>query len=111
MPVALENLRRGRGGLETEALAGDALELGVGRRVGADGSRELPHPHPLQGPREPLPVAVELESPAGELQAERRWLGMNAVGPAHLEGHAVLFGAGNDGGERAVDPLEEERAG
>ena len=36
---------------------------------------------------------------------------MDAVGAAHLEGHAVLFGAGDDGGERAVDPLEEEHAG
>src|SRR6476659_5470530 len=39
--VALENLRRARGRLEAEALAGDALHFGLGGRVGTDGAREL----------------------------------------------------------------------
>ena len=44
-------------------------------------------------------VAVELERPAGELQAERRRLGVDAVRAAHLQRRAVLLGARDDGGE------------
>ena len=43
--VALDDLRRGRLGLEAEPLAGDALDLGVDGRVGPDGARELADAH------------------------------------------------------------------
>jgi len=46
--VALEDLRRGGGGLEPEPLARDALEVGIGRRVGADGARELANAHAVE---------------------------------------------------------------
>ncbi len=41
VPVALQDLRRARRGLEAEPLAGDALHLGLGGGVGADGAGEL----------------------------------------------------------------------
>ena len=50
--VALEDLRRGRRGLEPEPLAGEPLELGIGRGVGADGARELADAHPLERARD-----------------------------------------------------------
>ena len=52
--VALEDLRRGRRRLEPEPLAGDALELGIGRGVRSDGARELADAHALERPRDAL---------------------------------------------------------
>ena len=101
VPVALEDLRRRRRRLEAEPLARAALELGIGRCVRSDRAGELADPHPLERPRDPLPVPVELERPAGELQPERRRLGVHAVRAAHLEGRAMLLRARDDGGERA----------
>ena len=54
MPVALDDLRRGRLRLEPELLARDALDLGVDRRVVADRARELADPDALERGREPL---------------------------------------------------------
>src|SRR5262249_36828590 len=71
VPVALENLRRGRHGLEAEPLAGDPLDLGVGCGVGAYGTRELPHAHSFECPLEPGTVTFKLERPAGQLEPER----------------------------------------
>ena len=47
-----EDLRRGRRRLETEALAGDPLELRVGCGVGADRAGELADAHPLERARD-----------------------------------------------------------
>ena len=71
----------------------------------------LPTRMPSSARATPLPVAVELERPARELQAEGRRLGVHAVRAAHLERRAMLLGARDDGGERAVEALEDERAG
>ena len=49
VPVSWQHLGRDRFGLEAEALAGEPLELRVGRGVRADGARELSDPHPLEG--------------------------------------------------------------
>ena len=109
--VALEDLRRRRRRLEAEPLAGDALELGIGRGVRADGAGELADAHALERARDALPVPVELERPARELQPERRRLGVHAVRAAHLQRRAMLLGARDDDGERRVEALEDERAG
>ena len=53
-------------------------------------------------------VAVELERPAGELPAERRRLGVDAVRAADADRAAVLLGAAHDGVERAVEPGEDQ---
>ena len=50
--VALEDLRRGRRGLEPEPLAGDPLQLGIGGRVRADGAGELADAHPVERARD-----------------------------------------------------------
>ena len=111
VPVALEDLRRRRRRLEAEPLTRAALELGIGRGVRSDRAGELADAHPVERPRDPLPVPVELECPAGELQPERRRLGVHAVRAAHLEGRAMLLRAGDDRGERAVEAVHDERAG
>ena len=80
--VALEDLRRARRRLEPEPLAGDPLDLGIGGGVGADRAGQLADADPLERARDPDAVALERERPAGELEAERRRLGVDAVRPA-----------------------------
>ena len=109
MPVALEDLRRARRGLEAEPLAGDPLHLGLGGGVGADGAGELPDAEALDRADEPLAITVERECPPRELEPERCRLGVDAVGPAHADRLAVLLGAGDDGPEGSVEALEHER--
>ena len=110
MPVARDDLRRDRLRLEAEPLAGDPLELRVGRRVGADRAGELPDAHPVERAAQPLAAAVELERPAGELQPEGRRLGVDAVRAADAERLPVLLGPGDDRCQRPLDALEQERA-
>ena len=110
MAVALEDLRRGRRGLEAEPLAREPLELGIGRGVGADRARELADAHPLERPRDAFLAARQLERPAGELEPEGRRLGMDAVRAADLQRLAVLLGARRDDCEGAVETREDQRA-
>src|SRR5438045_8551845 len=77
--VALHDLRRARCGLETEPLARDPLDLGLGRGPGADGAGELADADAVERTAEPAAVSVELEGPAGELEAERDRLRVDAV--------------------------------
>ncbi len=99
--VALEDLRRGRRRLEAQPLARDPLDLRVGRRVRADGPGELPDAKSLERALDADAVAVELERPARQLQAERRRLGVDAVRTPDRERVAVLLGARDDRIERA----------
>ena len=109
MPVALDDLRRDRLGLEPEPLAREALELRVGRRVGADRAGELADAHRLERvPRSRSRRALELERPAGELEAEGRRLGVNAVRPADADVVAVVLRPLEHRVQRAV---ERPRAG
>jgi hypothetical protein len=55
-----------------------------------------------------LPGAVELERPDGELQSERRRLGVDAVRPADRQREPVLFGSGDHGVECAVEPAKDQ---
>ena len=63
MPVALQDLRRGRRRLETEAFAGEPFELGIGGRIGADRARELADAQLLQRTCETTAAAVERDQP------------------------------------------------
>ncbi len=108
--VALQDLGRARSRLEAEPLARDALHLGLGGGVGADGAGQLPDPQALDRAGEPLAVAVEREGPPGELEPERRRLRVDAVRAAHAHRLAVLLGPEDDGAKGAVEPFEHERA-
>ena len=109
--VALEDLRRRGRRLEAEPLARDALEVGIGRRVRADGARELADAHAVERVRDAGARPVELERPARELDAEGRRLGVHAMRPPHLERAAVLLGARCHDGECAVERGDDQRAG
>ena len=106
--VALDDLRRGRLGLEAEAFAGHALDLGVDRRVVADGARELPDAHALERKGDAPASAVELEGPDRELEAERRRLRMHPVGAADRDRQPVLLGPRPDRIEGPVEPGEDQ---
>src|SRR6188472_674533 len=108
MAVALQDLRRARCWLEPERVTGQALELGCGRRIGADRAGELPHAHPGERGVESLTIPLELERPAEELQAECRRLRVDAVRPADRDGRAVLVRACVDGPDRALEALGDE---
>ena len=85
------------------------LDLGVDGGVRADRARELADAVHLERAREPRPVAVELERPAGELPAEGRRLGVDPVRAADADRVPVLLRTPHDGLERAVE-LGEDRA-
>src|SRR5204863_9459787 len=71
---------------------------------------ELADAQLLERPGGAPPATVELECPAGELEPERRRLGVHAVRAADRERRAVLVGAPDDGLEGMVDAGEEQRA-
>jgi hypothetical protein len=101
--VTLHDLRRDRLRLEPEPLTGQPLELGVGRRIGADRTRELADAHRLEGMQKPLSRAVELEGPPGELEPEGRRLGVYPVCPADAEVVLVPARLDDDRAERALE--------
>ena len=109
--VALDDLRRRRRRLQPEALARDPLDLGVDRRVLADGAGELADAHAFERARDARARAVELERPDRELQPERRRLGVDAVRAADAERQPVLLRARDDRRERAVEAVEQQRSG
>ena len=111
MAVALQDLSRGRSGLEAQPLAREALQLGIGRCVRADGARELADAHSLESARHALATARQLECPAGELQPERRRLGVDAVRAADLQRLTMLLGSCVDRGEGALQTREDQCAG
>ena len=111
VPVALDDLRRDRLRLEPEPLAGDPLELRVGRRVRADRAGELPDAHRRRAPAQALAAAVELERPAGELEPEGGRLRVDAVRPADAERLPVLLGAVGRPQPARVEPSSSKRAG
>src|SRR5205814_5815929 len=77
--VARDDLGRGELRLQPEPLAREAFGVGIHCRVRADGARQLPEPVRLQRGGNALPVALELERPAGELPPERDRLRVDAV--------------------------------
>ena len=111
MPVARDDLRRDRLRLEAQPLAGDPLQLRVGRGIVPDRAGQLADAHTVQRPAQPLAVAVELERPAGELQPECRRFGVDAVRPPDAERRAMLLGASDDDRERALEALAQQGPG
>ena len=73
---------------------GEDLGLDVRPEVAVrpDRARDLAGADLVDRGREPRPAAIDLERPAGELEAERGRLGMDRVGAAHH--HGVRLGPG-----------------
>ena len=111
MPVAGDDLRRDRVGLESEALAGDPFDLRVDRGIRADGPRQLSDAARLERALDARACAVELERPACKLPAEGGRLGVDPVRATDANRPPVLLCAPRDSDERAVDALQDEGAG
>ena len=92
--VALDDLGAGR--VDVEAELGEDLGLDVRAEVAVrpDRPRDLAGADLVDGRGEPAPAAVELERPAGELEAERDRLGVDRVGPAHHHASRPRSGPG-----------------
>ena len=110
VPIALQDLRRARRGLEPESFARDPLHLGGRRCVRADCPRELAHSHALERLDDPRAVTVELKGPSRELEPERGRLGVHPVRPPDRRRVAMLLGARDDGRECLLEPGQHEPA-
>ena len=83
--VARDDLGRDRLARQPEPLEHPHLVLGAVGRVGADGARDRAHRRLREGALEPRGVARGLHGEAGELEPERRRLGVHAVGAPDAE--------------------------
>jgi len=116
VPIAGNDLRGDRLMLQAELRDDTRLVVRAERRVGADRARDRRRDL-VEGTLEPIGVAVRLDRVAGELQTERRRLGMDAVGAADAQRVRVLAGllgelSGQGPGRGNQDPsraLELER--
>ena len=77
--VARDDLGRDRLGAQVEPREHAPLEVRRRRRVGADRAGDRADARLPERPLEPVGVAVRLEGEAGQLDAERRRLGLDAV--------------------------------
>ena len=98
MPVALEDLRRGRRRIEPERLACEALHLWRRGRVRPDRARELSDSQPFERVLESDSIALELEHPAEELETERGGLRVHSVRTPDRDRVAVLLRTGEHSG-------------
>ena len=79
--------------------------------VRPDRAGDLAGPDLVDGRGQARPAAVDLERPAGELEAERGRLGVDRVGPAHHRRVGLGAGAGDERGDEPVGVGQQERAG
>ncbi len=88
VPVALQDLGRYPGGGEAQFVQRGHFHPRVEVDVGSDRARDAADTDRLQGPPQPLLVALHLLVPDENFDAEGDRLGVDAVGPAH---HHRLF--------------------
>ena len=102
MTVALDDLGADRVGMETEGGEHLRLDLGAEVAVRPDRAGDLAGPDLVDGGRQAHPAALDLERPAGELEPERRRLGMDRVGPPHHHRGGFPASPGDEHGQQPV---------
>ena len=100
--VALDDLGADRVGVEAEGGEHLRLDLRAEMAVRPDRPGDLAGPDLVDGGRQAHPAALDLERPAGELEPERRRLGMDRVGPAHHHGVGFAASPGDQNGQQPV---------
>jgi hypothetical protein len=108
--VAGDDLRRDVLALESEPGQHAPLEVGVGRRIGADRSGEGADRHLLEGRAQAAAVAIGLEREARQLDPERRRLGVHAVGATDAERARVLARAPRERRDELIRAAENDLA-
>ena len=104
VPVALHDLGADRVRRQPQRRECLCLDLRTELRVGADGAGDLARRDVVRWrPEAASTVAVELERPAGELEAEGDRLGVDRVRPAHHHGAGVLPGPSGQQGDQLVE--------
>ena len=107
VPVALDDLGADRVRVEPER--GEDLGFEIRRKVAVrpDRARDLAGGHVVDRAGQPAPAAIELERPAGDLQAERGGLGVDRMGAAHHDRHRLRPGARHEHGQQLVAVVEQ----
>ncbi len=111
MAVARDHLRRDRLGLEPELGRHVGLDARIDVGEGADGARDGAGADLLAGHDEARLGTVELGIGLGELEAEGRGFGVDAVAAADGGGELVLEGARLERREQAIDVGDEHVGG
>ena len=96
---------------EPQAREHAQLEVGTRGRVGADGAGDRADVRLVEGELQALGVAVRLECEAGELDAERGRLGVDAVGAPDAQRERVLARARSERGDELARAGDENLAG
>jgi hypothetical protein len=104
VPVALDDLRGHRRGLEAQPRADALLVLRLQVAKGAHRAGELAHAHILGRRVEAGQVALHLGVPVEQLEAEGGRLGVNAVGAADGGRVLELDGAALEHGQQGGEP-------
>src|SRR5713101_8513518 len=108
MPVTRDDLSRDRLDGESHGPCDVRFYARINLREGADRPRNRAGGDLFAGVREPLARTRELRVGIGELEAEGRGLGVDAVGSADGRSHLVLDGATLERGEQPVDIGDQE---
>ena len=111
MAVAGHDLGRDRLSLESEAFQHALLEIGRRGGVRPDRARDGADGGLRERALQPAGIAVGLEREAGELDPERRRLGVDPVGAPHAERVGVLARAGGERGYEAAGVGQHQLAG
>ena len=109
--VARDDLRRDVLGLQPQPRQHARLEVRARRRVRPDRAADRPGRGLREGALEPLEVAVRLEGEAGELDAERRRLGVDAVRAPDADRVDVRAACAASAADQLARALDDDLAG
>ena len=111
VPVALDDLRGSVFDAQPEVRADDLLQRRGNGGVRAHGAADGADGDSVARARQPFAVAAHFVHPHRQLQAERRRLGVHAVGAAHAEGVAMGGGLPLKHHDERVDVGEQQVRG
>ncbi len=109
--IALHHLRAREIRAQAEPRESAGLDRRRQLRVGPDGTGDLAGGQVVGREAQARAGTIELEGPRGQLEPEGQGLGVDTVGPAHLQRLGMLARPGHDRGDRGVEAIEDEVGG